>query len=81
MIVTGKATYLKSETGQSERNGEKRTWQRAAFLDSELNAVSFYYDDPSILNGIQQTSEVELTLSVNQGRNGFYVNVLDVKEV
>lgn len=79
MKVTTKATYLKSESGTSNRNGEQRTWNRAAFLDDELNAISFYYDDFSLFNGVERTAEVELTLNLNQGRNGFYCNIEDVK--
>lgn len=81
MLVTGKATYLKSESGTSNRNGETRVWHRAAFLDNELNPVSFYFENANLLSGIDQTSEVELTLSVNQGRNGFYVNIEDVRAI
>lgn len=78
MVVTGKATFLKIDSGSSERNGETRTWHRAAFLDHDLDAVTFYLNDPSLFSGIQPTQEVELTLSLRQGRSGFYVNVDDV---
>lgn len=81
MLVTGKATYLKCQSGESTRNGESRTWYRAAFLDQDMNAVSFYYDNPKLFDGLQATADVELTLSINQGRNGFFVNIIDAQVI
>lgn len=79
MIVSGQATYLKSESGRSERNGEARVWHRAAFLDDELNAVTFYFDDPKLFDGMEATTEVLLDISLNQGRSGFFANIIGVQ--
>lgn len=81
MLVTGKVTYLKSESGESVRDGESRTWHRATFLDQDLDAVTFYYDKPKLFDGLEATTNIQLTVDIKNGRRGFYVNIVDAEVI
>lgn len=79
MRVKGNAQFLKADSGTTERDGKTRTWHRASFLDENMETVTLYLDDPSMLSGVPVMADCELTIDMNQGRRGWFTNLYSIE--